>query len=85
MKKTDTLILSMAMMDLAGDGIMDDSPSMALIAEAGQRLLQLDAAYEQAMDVLRQIANMPRRTREQKLANSCVRFLDALDALEALS
>lgn len=31
-----------------------------------------------AMDVLRQIAGMTRRTREQRLAESCVVFLDAL-------
>jgi hypothetical protein len=30
------------------------------------------------MDVLRQIASMPRRTREQRLAKSCVDFLDSL-------
>ena len=34
--------------------------------------------HEQAMEVLRQIAGMKRRTREQKLANACVIFLDAL-------
>lgn len=33
----------------------------------------------QAMAVLRQIADMPRRTREQRLAKSCVEFLDCLD------
>lgn len=38
------------------------------------------AAAEQAMKVLRQIAEMPRRTREQRLANACVTFLDALGA-----
>jgi hypothetical protein len=36
------------------------------------------ASAAQAMDVLRQIASMPRRTREQRLAKSCVDFLDSL-------
>lgn len=36
--------------------------------------------HRHAMAVLRQIADMPRRTREQRLASACVRFLDAIRA-----
>ncbi len=36
--------------------------------------------HAHAMAVLRQIADMPRRTREQRLASACVRFLDAIRA-----
>lgn len=42
------------------------------------RLSRECAAAEQAMSVLRQIASLKRRTREQRLASSCVTFLDAL-------
>lgn len=38
-----------------------------------------DPRGEQALAVLRQIADMPRRTREQQLAFACVRFLDSLE------
>ena len=36
--------------------------------------------HAHAMAVLRPIADMPRRTREQRLASACVRFLDAIRA-----
>jgi hypothetical protein len=38
------------------------------------------SSFDTAMAVLRQIADMPRRSREQRLASSCVQFLDALNA-----
>lgn len=56
---------------------------------AAHRAVQLAATvaannfeHAHAMAVLRQIANMPRRTREQRLASACVRFLDAIRAGE---
>lgn len=42
--------------------------------------ISLQSTYEQAMTVLRQIAGMPRKTREQRLTSSCVTFIDALEA-----
>lgn len=39
---------------------------------------RLETIHNQAMEVLRQIASMPRRTREQRLASACVSFLDSL-------
>lgn len=77
--KTDTQTLGKAMLILSEDIVSDDGIASAAILEAGHRLLELGAAHEQAMEVLRQIQAMPRKTREQKLANSCVRFLDALE------
>ena len=50
----------------------------ALLTDELRKLDAERAASEQAMTVLRQIAAMPRRTREQRLANACVQFLDAL-------
>lgn len=41
-----------------------------------------NSEHAHAMAVLRQIADMPRRTREQRLASACVRFLDAIRAGE---
>jgi hypothetical protein len=38
--------------------------------------------HDTAMKVLRQIADQPRRTREQRLAFSCVTFLDSLQTNE---
>lgn len=41
-----------------------------------------NSEHAHAMAVLRQIADMPRRTREQRLASACVWFLDAIRAGE---
>lgn len=45
--------------------------------DGAQALTNRDANGE-ALKVLRQIADLPRKTREQRLAKSCVIFLDAL-------
>jgi len=50
-----------------------------LLTDELLRIEQERARSKQAMDVLRQIAGMQRRTREQRLASSCVAFLDSLD------
>lgn len=42
-------------------------------------LEQLKASHAVAMDILNKIAAMPRKTKEQRLASSCVTFLDSLD------
>ena len=47
--------------------------------EVVARVKRIVAQREEAMRVLRQIASMPRRTREQRLANSAVTFLDAME------
>jgi hypothetical protein len=44
---------------------------------ASKELLRL----KEAESVLRQIAQMKRKTREQRLANSCITFLDQLGNL----
>ncbi len=47
-------------------------------AELVQYAAQLKARHDTAIETLRQIAAMPRRTREQRLAKSCVALLDSL-------
>ena len=39
---------------------------------------QLTAKHEVAMLVLKQVANMRRKTREQRMANACVNFLESV-------
>lgn len=50
-----------------------------LAAQAVQPATADAPLYEQAMSVLRQIAAMPRRTREQRLASACVSFIEELE------
>ncbi len=38
----------------------------------------LRARYSTAMKALNQIATMPRKTREQRYASDCVKFLDSM-------
>lgn len=42
---------------------------------------RINAQHEMSL-VLRQIADMPRRTREQRLAKACVTFFDAMENRE---
>ena len=49
-----------------------------VIGEAIEVARRVIAEHLVAMDVLRQIADGQRRTREQRLAKSCVTFLDSL-------
>lgn len=49
-----------------------------LLTDELMRIDRERAAAEHAMNVLRQIASLKRRTREQRLASSCVALLDAL-------
>ena len=39
----------------------------------------LQGKYDIAIDILQKIADMPRKTREQRLAKSCVTFLESLE------
>lgn len=40
----------------------------------------MDARYATAAGVLRQIASIKRKTKEQRLASSAIGFLDAMEA-----
>lgn len=52
----------------------DDRRRKALLAEVADEIARL----REMEKVLRQIAGMKRRTREQRLASACVLFLDSL-------
>lgn len=54
----------------------DDRRRKALLAEVADEIARL----REMEKVLRQIAELPRKTREQRLASACVRFLDCMDS-----
>jgi len=76
-KRTESRAPTMAELDLiyrirvaAGD------PTGKLMLD---ELVHRIAAMRECEKVLRQIADMPRRTKEQRLAKSCVVFFDAME------
>lgn len=58
-----------------GRSKQQDARAISAAIDVAVRVL---ARHKPAMDVLRQIADRTRRTQEQRLAKSCVVFLDAL-------
>lgn len=50
-----------------------------MLGELAQEVQSLKARHDCAMKVLNQIADMPHKTREQRLAKSCVLFLGSLN------
>lgn len=57
-----------------GTGKPTDPQKLGQALDVAVRVL---VQHEVAMNVLRQIAQQPRRTREQRLASSCVALLEA--------
>lgn len=58
---------------------VDDEMMEIGMAHVAERLHRSETQLAEAMKVLRQIADMKRKTREQRIASAFVRFVDALD------